>query len=92
MKKLIEEKSEIGVKFQTLFFEEESLENEKLLVDYPNMFTGSAIFLARKPITIETLYCHGEKSTLKIPRKRVYNSSCTESFVNIKLFLTHIGF
>ena len=72
LKKLIEQKSGIAVEFQSLFFREERLEDVKILTDYPRMCSGSALYLARKPLTVETLDCFGgEKSFLKIPRNKV---------------------
>lgn len=68
---MIASKSGIAVELQTLFFEEQRLEDDRSLVDYQNLSTGSALYLARKPFIIETLDCFGEKGSLKIPRKKV---------------------
>ena len=71
MKRLIDEKSGISPEIQTLFFEEKCMPDEKLLADYPNISTGSAVYLAMKPLTIETLDHLGKKSVVKIPREKV---------------------
>ena len=47
------------------------MQNKKLLPDYPNISTGSAVYLALKPLTIEVLDPFGEKSIVKIPREEV---------------------
>ena len=48
------------------------MEDMKILADYPKMCSGSALYLARKPLTVKTLDCFGgEKSFLKIPRDKV---------------------
>ena len=68
---MIEAKSGVDFKTQSLFFEEKCMQDEKFLTDYPKISNGSAVYLAIKPLKIETLDCFGEKSILNVPRKKV---------------------
>ena len=60
LKTAIEQKSHIPVKEQSLYFQEQLMQDGRVLSSFPGLSDGSMVYLSRRPLTLNILSMLGD--------------------------------
>ena len=60
LKAVIEQKSHIPVKEQSLYFQEQLMQDDRALSSFPGLIDGGIVYLSRRPLTLNILSLLGD--------------------------------